>query len=428
MGEVADMEKENATPGLDGGAIDDKPHPSPKNSQGWDGKLRVDKKPVLSNPEAISDPEYSDEENVLPGEQISADEGKFDVELVLELQRRSLLIFLFPDLLDDYPPDTDEIDCVHSRVTSIPSLGLERFTKVIRLCLRQNAIQDVEGLSSLASTLQELDLYDNLIGHIKGLEGLESLTSLDLSFNKIKHIKKINHLTGLKDLYLLQNKISTIEGLSGLKDLYNLELGANRIREIQNLDDLTGLEELWLGKNKITEIKGLSSLSGLKILDLKSNRIRTIGGLDSLANLEELYISHNALSAISGLEKNLKLRVLDISNNTVSSLAGLAHLTELEELWASYNGIGDFGEVERELADKKALTTVYFEGNPLQLKQPALYRNKVRLTLPQIQQIDASKFVLLQRRETWLLIAFLQHLCVFHESHFTVNCHCMEGV
>jgi hypothetical protein len=34
---------------------------------------------------------------------------------------------------------------------------------------------------------------------------------------------------------------------------------------------------------------------------------------------------------------------------------------------------------------------VYFEGTPLQLRQPALYRNKVRLSLPQISQIDASE-------------------------------------
>ena len=61
------------------------------------------------------------------------------------------------DLLDDYPPDTDEIDCVHSRVAHIPLLGLNRFSKVVRLCLRQNAIEDIEGLSSLAETLQELD-------------------------------------------------------------------------------------------------------------------------------------------------------------------------------------------------------------------------------------------------------------------------------
>lgn len=56
---------------------DDKPHPSPRNSKGWDGKLRIDKKPVvLSNPEAISDPEYSDDENVLEGEIIDADESR----------------------------------------------------------------------------------------------------------------------------------------------------------------------------------------------------------------------------------------------------------------------------------------------------------------------------------------------------------------
>jgi protein phosphatase 1 regulatory subunit 7 len=63
----------------------------------------------------------------------------------------------------------------------------------------------------------------------------------------------------------------------------------------------------------------------------------------------------------------------------------------LEELWASNCQISDFVEVDRELKDKKELTTVYFEGNPLQLKGPAVYRNKIRLALPQLKQIDASK-------------------------------------
>jgi len=81
---------------------------------------------------------------------------------------------------------------------------------------------------------------------------------------------------------------------------------------------------------------------------------------------------------------------LDVSNNQISSLKGIEHLTELEELWASYNKIADFAEVESVLGDKKGLTTVYFEGNPLQLRAPALYRNKVRLSLPQVMQIDAT--------------------------------------
>jgi protein phosphatase 1 regulatory subunit 7 len=48
---------------------------TPRSSSGWDGKLRIEKKLELANPEALSDPEYSDEENVAPGEIIDADEG-----------------------------------------------------------------------------------------------------------------------------------------------------------------------------------------------------------------------------------------------------------------------------------------------------------------------------------------------------------------
>lgn len=50
--------------------------PGLRNSKGWDGKLRVPKTALLSNPEALSDPEYSDDSNVLPGEEIGADEGE----------------------------------------------------------------------------------------------------------------------------------------------------------------------------------------------------------------------------------------------------------------------------------------------------------------------------------------------------------------
>lgn len=47
-----------------------------QSKSGWDGKLRIDKnkKAVLANPEALSDPEYSDED-APPVDEIEADEG-----------------------------------------------------------------------------------------------------------------------------------------------------------------------------------------------------------------------------------------------------------------------------------------------------------------------------------------------------------------
>ena len=47
---------------------------TPQSKSGWDGKLRVNKQAVLANPEALSDPEYSDED-APPPEEIEADEG-----------------------------------------------------------------------------------------------------------------------------------------------------------------------------------------------------------------------------------------------------------------------------------------------------------------------------------------------------------------
>lgn len=54
-----------------------------------------------------------------------------------------------------------------------------------------------------------------------------------------------------------------------------------------------------------------------------------------------------------------------------------------------------FDEIAKELGDKKELSEVYFENNPLQRANPVLYRNKVRLALPQVSKIDAGKSGLL---------------------------------
>lgn len=47
-----------------------------QDSKGWDGKLRVDRRAVVTNAEILSDPEYSDED-APPVDQIDADEGRW---------------------------------------------------------------------------------------------------------------------------------------------------------------------------------------------------------------------------------------------------------------------------------------------------------------------------------------------------------------
>jgi len=383
------------TPDAPNGAKDTNGTPSksstPHSKSGWDGKLRVNnsKQATLANPEALDDPDYSDED-APPVDQIAADEGKSIASPFPSIHLNQLTHNPPPDLLDDEDPTTEEIDAQHSRITSIPSLRLARFLKLRRLCLRQNAITAIELPSFLAPQLEELELYDNLIKHISGLDPYTQLHSLDLSYNKLKHIKNISTLKNLTHLYFVQNRISKIENLESLTKLTYLELGANKIKEIEGLDNLTNLTSLWLGQNRITTLQNLQSLTALRTLSIQANRLTSLSGIKTLPQLTELYISDNQIPSLSPLLHNTKLEILDFQSNPISTLEGLEGLKELENVWASNCQIEDFREVERALRDKEKLEEVYFEGNPVQKNAPVLYRNKVRLALPQVAKIDAA--------------------------------------
>ena len=102
------------------------------------------------------------------------------------------------------------------------------------------------------------------------------------------------------------------------------------------------------------------------------------------------------LDSLQPLASAINLKIIDVSNNPITSLVGLEPLVNLEELWASNCKLDSFEEISRVLGDKQKLETVYLEGNPLETRQRALYRNKVKLALPQVRQVDASELLQLE--------------------------------
>jgi len=342
------------------------------------------------------------------------------------------------ELLHEFKEGTEELELSHSRIRTLRGFEahLRRLAPSLkRINLRQNLINKLKFSPKIVATeagstpleakdlesdhhspqnpaeeesdqaispfeplklLEELDLYDNQIGKIEGLDHLHNLKTLDFSFNTIRRIENLDSLNSLTTLYLIQNKISQIEALDNLANtLTSLELGSNRIRQITNLSCLTNLTELWLGRNKISKLEGLDALVNLRSLSIQSNRIVKLEGLDNLVKLEELYISHNGLTSIGeGLSANKKLRVLDVGSNEINDMTGIEGLSELEELWANNNKltVAGWSAIEDSLSQSAMahLQTVYLEGNPLQLEMGANYRRKIMLACPQLVQIDAT--------------------------------------
>ena len=100
------------------------------------------------------------------------------------------------ELMAEFPDDETEVDLTHLRIFSTKPLNLPRFAATLeRLSLRQNNIRTIhESDFGPLTKLKDLDLYDNAIEHIGGLDHNTNLEVLDLSFNNIRHVSRVSHL------------------------------------------------------------------------------------------------------------------------------------------------------------------------------------------------------------------------------------------
>lgn len=126
------------------------------------------------------------------------------------------------------------------------------------------AFRDVECLAYSYRSIAKID----------NLNGLGSLTKLQLDNNKIKKIENIGHLANLTWLDLSFNQIAKIEGLETLVKLVDLSLFNNQIETIENLDTLVSLNVLSLGSNQIKKLDNvmyLRQFRNLRLINLAGN-------------------------------------------------------------------------------------------------------------------------------------------------------------
>ena len=332
-------------------------------------------------------------------------------ELVSEITRKSLFIQRMnePDL-EDVPPaqrlivPADVIDVSDPELTEIEWVGtsglkitliagLEHLKKLEHVSFRSGFIRKPNGLEHCNQTMRILELYENRLRTLDGVQTLLKLETLDISYNRLGKMeaKYLMPLTNLTKLYIAENKLSEIDpdALKPLTGLEVLDLGGNNIRKIQGLDTLVNLKELWLGKNKIIKIEGLENLHSLVRLSIQSNRITKMENLNHLTTLEELYLSDQGIEKIEGIDALQKLNTIDFTNNRLTSLEGLPRLPLLTDLWVAANKIASLEEVERlvPLVGEK-IETLILERNPV-WELPG-YRQRLKQLLPTLEYIDAD--------------------------------------
>ena len=165
------------------------------------------------------------------------------------------------------------------------------------------------------------------------------LTHLSLSFKNIIEIDNLTGMDGLIKLQLDNNIITNIAGLEKLTKLKWLDLSFNMIESIKGLDNLRQLEDLSLFSNRITVLEGLDNLENLNVLSVGSNEIanleHSVNYLHKLRNnLEVLKIIDNAFRETS--QKEYKGRIIAYLRNLKYLDYELIELKERETAESEY--------------------------------------------------------------------------------------------
>uniref|UniRef100_K3X2D6 Protein phosphatase 1 regulatory subunit 7 n=1 Tax=Globisporangium ultimum (strain ATCC 200006 / CBS 805.95 / DAOM BR144) TaxID=431595 RepID=K3X2D6_GLOUD len=239
--------------------------------------------------------------------------------------------------------------------------------------------------------------------HTNNLNPSDRIQEMNLSSCRIREIGSIpgTIFTNVRELNLENNQISDISGLETLPKLRILNLNRNRIDKLLPTssastytipEELDGkgilaclhLEQLYLAYNQINDM----TMLGLQFLDeLKGNSIVFLAGLDNSTELRELRLDKNRirqLDATSTIALH-QLRILSMEDNGLKSLANFNNLLSLKALDLSNNRLVDLDEVEK-LASIPTLIDLRLINNPLTKKH--LYRQTLLYKLQFVKNLD----------------------------------------
>lgn len=189
---------------------------------------------------------------------------------------------------------------------------------------------------SLATRLTVLDISNNCLEQLEHaeLQNLQSLVSIKLSNNKLKHLPSyFSQYKSLRSLNVSSNYLDALpDFLCDLKSLVDLDISFNCISALPKIGHLKTLERLWATNNSISGDFGvdINELENLKEVDIRFNNITSIDVFTGLPRLEQLMVGHNSISKFEG--SFAKIRILHLDHNPVTRFDFISSVGTLSSL------------------------------------------------------------------------------------------------
>ncbi|KAG2296584.1 hypothetical protein Bca52824_043253 [Brassica carinata] len=157
----------------------------------------------------------------------------------------------------------------------------------MRLDLRGHRIRSLtSGGLHLSPNLEFVYLRDNLLSELEGIEILNRVKVLDLSFNDFKGpgFEPLENCKMLQQLYLAGNQITSLASLPQLPNLEFLSVAQNKLKSLA-MASQPRLQVLAASKNKITTLKDFPYLPALEHLRVEENPLLKISHVEAASIL-----------------------------------------------------------------------------------------------------------------------------------------------
>ncbi|CAL6078607.1 leucine-rich_repeat protein [Hexamita inflata] len=260
--------------------------------------------------------------------------------------------------------------------------GLDKFQfvcnkKLTSLNISQNNLKSLAGIQDLLS-LTILDVSGNTLESVSELEYLKDLTELNISFNVIDSIQCLHRLQKLVYFNMMRNKVMDIEVCTKMKNLMDLRTNRNRIQNQYVLAEHPNVTESWISeqlevdendkegqklkelsknsnmiekygnqvKNNSLEVKNDQFIKNLRFSDLINvTKELSISQCKNVifevvpVLVQNLKVNSSALQNIFGLEQMTQVTSLELSDNLLEDVIEIQELTKLTRLVLSNNRI-----------------------------------------------------------------------------------------
>ena len=121
-----------------------------------------------------------------------------------------------------------------------------------RLDLSGERLKTLHGLSDYCPRIEELNVSNNQIGHLKGVPS--SIRQLQISHNCLSSLTSWGHLHNLQYLDVSNNELDSLRGFRGLLHLRELKADNNRISSLEGILELNGLIKLDISRNALEKL------------------------------------------------------------------------------------------------------------------------------------------------------------------------------